>query len=476
MNRKVDIAYIISHGFAARMLLQTDLLGKLIQKGLKVAVITTYKNDQNLLNYARHQHIEIIEYNPQSSLWNGEYMRIRKYIFEDIRKNPALRDKHLRDLNIAKQRASLFAVLKIRMYYGLHLFINMLPVIRKLFIGFEKKSLVDSVADDIIRDLNPQLLIATYPVNLTESRLLYAGNNALETRTVIHLLSWDNITCKGFFAQLADYYISWGNIMKQELIEYYKVSEKKIFNTGVPHFDLHKTLAGTFVYKELLKQKGLDPEIPYIFFTLSSSYFCPKEIDIVEWLAKKIEQNEFGKLQMVIRPHPQNMSSNAADTLLIKKLKAIESAHVVVDWPKMLESELSWSMEANDMLDFAHMVEGCRVSVNSGSTVSIDSLLHNKPVIQPVFDADEILPWWQSITRVNEYTHCKKLVDLGGVTVTNNFEEFEYELKRHLKDPAYHLERRQHALFQEVGVNDGKATERVVEAIEQIIYDKPVVY
>ncbi len=475
MNRKVDIAYIISHGFAARMLLQTNLIGKLIQKGFKIAVITTYKNDQNLLNYAREQHIEIIEYNPQSSLWNGEYMRLRKYIFEDIRKNPALKDKHLRDLNTAKQRASIFAVLKIRMYYGMHLIINMLPFIRKLFIGFERRSLKDPLADDIIQDLNPQLLIATYPVNLTESRLLYAGNNARDTRTIIHLLSWDNITCKGFFAQLADYYISWGNIMKEEFIEYYKVPENKIFNTGVPHFDLHKNLAGTFVYKELLKEKGLDPEIPYIFFTLSSSYFCPKEIDIVEWLARKIEKMEFGELQMVIRPHPQNMSSNASDTVLIKKLKAIESERVVVDWPKMLESELSWSMNTIDMLDFAHMVEGCRVSVNSGSTVSIDSLLHDKPIIQPVFDADEILPWWQSITRVKDYKHCKKLVDLGGVTVTNNYEEFEFELKRYLKDPAWQLGKRQHARFQEVGINDGKATERVVEAIEQIINDKQAV-
>ena len=85
MNRKTDIAYIISHGFAARMLLQTDLLGKLLQQGLKVAVITPAKNDQNLLNYAAENHIDIIEYNPKSSLWTGEYLRLRKYLFEDIR-------------------------------------------------------------------------------------------------------------------------------------------------------------------------------------------------------------------------------------------------------------------------------------------------------------------------------------------------------------------------------------------------------
>jgi hypothetical protein len=127
MNRKVDIAYIISHGFAARMLLQTNLLGKLLQKGYKVAVITTYKNDLNLINYAKENHIEIMEYNPSSSLWTGEYMRLRKYLFEDIRKNAALWEKHLRDLNTAKQRSSYSTVFKIRIYYFIHLLAIAVP-------------------------------------------------------------------------------------------------------------------------------------------------------------------------------------------------------------------------------------------------------------------------------------------------------------------------------------------------------------
>ncbi len=473
MNRKVDIAYIISHGFAARMLLQTDLLGKLLQKGFKVAVITPHKNDQNLLNYAAENHIDIVEYSPTSSLWTGEYMRLRKYLFEDIRKNAALWEKHLRDLNTAKQRSSFTTVFKIRTYYCIHLLVNAIPFVRRLFAGFERRSLKDPVADNILRELNPRLLIATYPVNLTESRLLFAGNKAPDTNTVIHLLSWDNITCKGYFAQLADQYISWGNIMKEEFMEYYKIPAEKIFNTGVPHFDLHKQVEGSVVYKDILKKKGLDPEMSYIFFALGAPYFSPTEIDIAEWLAKKIEAKDFGELQLLLRPHPQNISSNAVDTILVNRLKAMETKHVVIDWPKMLESNLNWSMQMSDMLEFAHLLEGCKLSINSGSTVSIDSLLHDKPVIQPLFDAAVALPWWQSVIRVNDYKHCKKLVDLGGVTVTNNFKEFTFELGRYLKDPAYQLERRQNARFQEVGINDGKATERVVSAIEQIINNRP---
>ena len=468
MSRKADIAYIISHGFAARMLMQTDLLGKLLQKGFKVAVITPDKNDQNLLNYVADKQIDIIEYNPQSSLWTGEYIRLRKYLFEDIRKNPALWEKHLRDMNTARQRSSLVTLLKIKSYYGIYLLVRTFPFFKKLFAGFERRSLKDPVADGILNELNPQLLIATFPVNLTESRLLFAGNKAVDTHTVIHLLSWDNITCKGHFPQLADSYISWGDIMKKEFIEYYKIPEQTIVNTGVPHFDLHARVqeeAG-FFYKQLLSQKGLNPETRYLFFAMSSPYFAPYEIDIVEWLAAEITQNNFGELQLIVRPHPQNMGGSMADNSWIERLKNIQSPKIAVDWPKMVESKLNWSMQKDDMLNFAHLLKGCTISVNSGSTVSIDSLLHNKPVLLTLFDADKVLPWWQSARRVIDYKHCKKLIDLKGVTVVNNFKEFKFEINRYLDEPLYQLEKRQNALYQEIGINDGRSTDRVVSAIE----------
>ena len=127
-------------------------------------------------------------------------------------------------------------------------------------------------------------------------------------------------------------------------------------------------------------------------------------------------------------------------------------------------------MQKGDMLDFAHLLKGCTISINSGSTVSIDSLLHDKPVLLTLFDADKVLPWWQSARRVIEYKHCKKLIELEGVTVVNNFKEFRFEINRYLNDPSFQLAKRKNALYQEIGMNDGKATERVISAIEQMIY------
>ncbi len=364
MNNKFDVAYIVSHGFAARMVLQTDLLVKLKQAGLKVALITPDKADQNLVENVAKSGIEIIEYKPSSTLWNSEYIRLRKYLFEDIKKNAALWEKHQHDLNIAKLRSSFLPLFKIRIFYLIYLVFNHFPLLRKLIAGLEKKSLHDPVANAIIKNLDSRLVISTYPVNLMESRLLYAANKYAATKTIIHLLSWDNITCKGYFPQLADYYISWGDIMNREFISYYNIDEKRIFKTGVPHFDLHFEVRGSLVYKNILKQKGLNPDLPYLFFAMSAPYFSPNEIDIVEWLAKKIDENEFGELSLIVRPHPQNVTGNMADKTWIDRLKKIESSRVSVDWPKLVKSKLNWSMQMNDMLDLAHLIEGCAISIN----------------------------------------------------------------------------------------------------------------
>ena len=65
--------------------------------------------------------------------------------------------------------------------------------------------------------------------------------------------------------------------------------------------------------------------------------------------------------------------------------------------------------------------------------------------------------------------HCKKMIDLKAVTVATNYKEFEFEINRFLRDSNYQLESRQNARYQQVGLNDGKATERVVAAIENCL-------
>jgi len=461
----VDIAYIVSHGFAARMVMQTNLLGKLVLEGNSVALICPDENDESLRAYCRKNNVQLVSFNESGKLSHQNYIFKRKYYLEDLEKNPALWEKHIYSVKYNRSRNP-FSHIWPR-YYGLvYWLIPYFPSIRKRFIKNEHKHLESKGAQALMDKLNPKKLVATYPINFNEATLLYYGNLRKETETWIHLLSWDNITCKGYFPQLAEKYIAWGPIMKDELKEFYHVSDEKIFECGVPHFDLHFDVKKSPAYHSFITNLKLDPARPYLFFAMSSPRFAPYEIEIVEWLAKLIAKGAMGgNMQLVIRPHPQNVTGNISDRGWLPRLDALTNiSGVAVDYPDLVASKMAWSMEMKDMERLAQLITGSAMVLNSGSTISIDAILHDKPVLITSFDGDRQLPYWRSARRLMDYTHLKKLADTGGVVITRSYADLIDKIKHFIEAPRSNDKNIQRAKLAECGVNED-STSLVVKTL-----------
>lgn len=440
--KKIDVCYIISHGFSMRMVTQTDLLGKLSKKGLNVAVICTDKSEPFLKSYCLNRKIEIFEFNETNKFKNQAYLNKRKYFLEDIHKNPALLEKHKRAVLFNKSKNPLKHI-RPRYYFMIYKLIKFLPIIRERFIKNENRNISSKLAGELLNKIKPRKLISMYPVNSLESSLLSAGNKIDSIQTWIHLLSWDNISCKGRFPQLADKYMVWGDIMKEEFIEYYKIDKKSIFKCGVPHFDLYNQISESKV-KDVLDSLGIIESDSVLLYAMSSPRFAPREIEIVEWLADKLNNREFKKeCILLVRPHPQNMTKSMGDISWLDRLDKLNRYDkVIVDYPKLNESKLEWSMELEDMKRLVACVKSSSVVINSGSTISIEALLSKKPVILTAFDGDNYLPYWISARRLIDYNHLAKLVSLGGVTVSKNFKEFQNSILDYLKNKDLRLKER----------------------------------
>ena len=468
----IDIAYIVSHGFAARMVMQTNLLGMLRMQGKKVALICPDAADVNLKSFCLQNDISLFEFNPSSSFWSGEYLNARKYFLEDIKKNPALWEKHLYATKYSKSK-NIIRRIQPHLLFGAHQIKRYIPQLKKWYRNRETRHLKSRAAIELITRLEPALLVSTYPVNFTEAMLLKAAKES-GYKTAIHLLSWDNISCKGHFPQLADEYIVWGDIMKNELKEYYAVSESRIHTCGVPHFDLHLTTRDKPSPDKYLKDLGLSESRPYLFFGMSSPRFAPKEIDIVEWLANKVENGGFGnEMQLVVRPHPQNVQGGMSDKSWLPRLKVLQALDMVaIDYPDLNQSKMPWSMQERDMVRLSHLLAGCSVSLNSGSTLSIDALMCNRPVILTSFDAEFDLDYWRSARRLIEYTHLKKLVDLGGVSVSRNFEELEVLINQYLFKEDHKWEERRRTVSMQCDNYESAATPRCKDILmEMCVWD-----
>jgi len=473
IKNSVDICYVISHGFAARMVLQTRLIERLTEQGKTVAIISPDANDDNFKALANNERVAIYNADIKQTIWDDDYGVKRRYYLEDIRSNPVFWEKHLYEILYTKSKHP-WKRIRPFVYYPIYRLIPFFPSIRKRFKQKESSYLKDERATALIKKLNPKLVVSTYPINYLESKFLYAAKQA-GVSTLIHLLSWDNITSKGIFPVIPDQFIAWGPVMQEELKEYYNLDEDKIHVCGVPHFDQHIEVKDTDNYKEVLLDLKLNPEKPYIFIAMSAPRFAPHEIDIVEWLAKSVSKNVFGSdLQLVIRPHPQNVQGSLGDKRWLKRLDKLSSPRVAIDYPTLVDSKVRWSMRKSDMLRLSNLLAGCKVCLNSGSTVSIDALMMDKPVVMTSFDGDKKLYYWKSARRLVDYIHLKKFVAMGGATVVHSYEDLQQELMRYLLYPNHELNKRQHALKMECYQNDGQSTTRVIEAMHEILERTPV--
>ena len=465
---KVDICYVISHGFAARMLLQTRLIERLTAEGKSVAIITPDADDENFDTLKSNPLIQVHNANINLTIWDDDYGVKRRYYLEDVRSNPVFWEKHIYSILYTKSKHP-WKRIRPFIYYPIYRLIPFFPSIRKRFVKTESKYLKDEKADALLARLNPSLVVSTYPINYLESKFLYAAQEK-GISTLIHLLSWDNITSKGIFPVIPDRFIAWGPVMEEELKAYYGVGKDQVYVCGVPHFDQHIEVKNSTAYREVLTDLKLNVDKPYLFVAMSAPRFAPHEIDIVEWLVAETEAGSFGKdMQLVIRPHPQNVQGSLGDKRWLKRLDRLLTKRVAIDYPSLIKSKVRWSMRKTDMMRLSNLLAGCSVCLNTGSTVSIDALMMDKPVVLTSFDGDKKLYYWKSARRLVDYIHLKKFVGLGGANVVHSYDELKKELLQYIATPDHDLEKRRHALRMECYLNDGKATSRVIKAMHEIL-------
>jgi hypothetical protein len=468
-KERIDFLYLISHGFAARMILQTGLIDQLLDSGYNVAICCPDINDTNLKQLSENKGVELFDlYSDFHFDRNGNLTLLRMYVLEDISQNVALLDKHQKQLQ--RKTRNPWKRIRPHLFYAVHEISKILPGIKERYMRWEEKKYFNFDLQEKLRRINPKVVVSTYPVSVLEGQVLL-NVKELGIKSVIHLLSWDNISCKGRFLSNADKYISWGPIMTSELQEYYNINRCDIFESGVAHYDLHYQAKLRDV-KPYLLNLGLDPKLPFLLFGMSSPYFAPNEIDIVEQLSKWIGEGRFNrKIQLIVRPHPQNIAGNMADLSWLPRLKALKSEGVAVDFPELHNSNIPWSMQTDDMPKLSTLLAHSVVSINSCSTLSLDSLAVETPVILTSFDGHEEKDYWDSARRMVDFPHLKKMISYNAISVTYTFEELYTEIEGYMSSTSKKENERAETLRKHCGPNDGGNTERVISALTQIIHE-----
>jgi CDP-glycerol glycerophosphotransferase (TagB/SpsB family) len=461
LQHGLHIAFLLTHGFSARMIIRSGIAKRILNQGIGVTAIAPNAEEAY---FQEECHAEGIMLQQAPSITDRLGRRLkayRAYFLADVMNNPALKAGH--GFRFEKNPLLGFIMAAI----------NRTIARRQLFRRFIRAIILQVSRSEKIKQLldkmRPDLLVVPNPFGEQETAWTLHARE-LGIPIICQLLSWDNITAKGTPLLMPDYFISWGPIMTAEMVNLYHFPKEKIYECGVPHFDVYSRNDELTPRSVLLKELNLPENHQYILYGMVTRMYCPNELEILAWLADRINKKAFARpCSLIIRPHPQLISGiYSMNSRESERLKALVSPRVALDVPHVLSEQLAWDLPKKDMHHLASVLAGCAMCLNASSTLSLDACMLDRPVINIAFDGWEELPYERSARQSLDYLHMAKLLALGGIRIARSFSELESHINAYLCDPSLDHEGRMVSVAQECGPRDGRAAERVAATLVKL--------
>ena len=464
-DKKKHIAFLVTHGFSARSVLRSGIAKSLVSRGLKVSIISP-NADELYFQQECHEEGVVPELAPSITGIEGRFAdwcrAYRPYFLDDVVNNTALITKA--NLRFQTRPISGFFLKTLNRKFAKWL------TVRRTYRFIEYKFNRSKQVEILLSKIKPDLLVIANPFGRHEAIYLIHAKE-LGVPVACEMLSWDNITSKGTPLLMPDYFISWGPIMTEEMVNLYNFPRDKIFEDGVPHFDVYFRYARFTPRSSLVRKLKLPIADPYIFYGMVAPYSCPNEMEILHWLVARLNECAFVKpCSLIIRPHPQTIRGEyARDKGELKRLEGLIGPRVALDIPPVLSDRLAWDLPKTDSYRLASLLAGSAMCLNAGSTLCLEACILDRPVINIGFDGWDELPYDQSARRGLDYQHIAKLLAMGGVRVARSFHDLTQHINAYLENPCLDRAGRKASAMQECGSQDGAATERVVRTLRSLV-------
>lgn len=261
--------------------------------------------------------------------------------------------------------------------------------------------------------------------------------------------SWDNITSHGLNRIIPDNLVVNTPKIKDEAIKYNDINLNKITIVGIPHYDRY--------FKEFRKPKdevfkelNLDPNKKTIFFAPPSDIYVQGDSVSIKTLNKLVQIDDS---QLIIRLYIVGGSG-------LSNIKPVPNK-IAIDDPlsakNFNQADLNFAGDNHlaDLLFYSDVV------IAFASTLAIDAIVFNKPVIFIGFDGDVSRPYWRSLRRYYDVDHQVSILKMGGIKLAKSLSELEKYTREYLENP----------ILDEIGRNkikeercwklDGKSGERL---------------
>jgi hypothetical protein len=282
------------------------------------------------------------------------------------------------------------------------------------------------------------------------------------------IFSWDNLASKGRMLGTFDYFLVWSHLMKSELLYFYpNVKNENVRVVGTPQFepygmDKYKTNRATFFEKF-----DLDANTKTICYSCADVSIGSNDPIVIKAIANSILNAEISeKVQLLIRTSPAEDDS---------RFRELREAYPFIKWnvPKWILTREnhaeSWSQRVpaeEDIMDLRSLLENVDLNINMCSTMSLDFMLFDKPVINTVFGNLENRMY--NDQRFLNYSHFKKVVESESVSIARNKEELVVQINQALSNSTEKVSQRKAMVALQISESLENTSKRIAQTLSNM--------
>jgi CDP-glycerol glycerophosphotransferase (TagB/SpsB family) len=277
-----------------------------------------------------------------------------------------------------------------------------------------------------------------------------AAARRLGLELVGYVASWDHTVGKGVISPHLDRYVVQNDVMRDDLARYHGIDPARVVVTGWPQTDVFHVQRPRSAYESVIRGYALDPGRPVVLVMGNTPTNAPYEGRFVERLVAWREAT-VGAPQLLFRPHPRDREWRE------RFGAALAAEDAAVQEPSYTDLETLATL----------LQHGDCVVANAG-TILLDALVNDRPAVCVLYD--EGAPPGESWALKNVVgEHYRELIESGAFLRADRFEDVVAGIERCLEAPGDLAEERRRVVQAVVGDVDGRAAERVVEAISEVI-------
>jgi hypothetical protein len=305
---------------------------------------------------------------------------------------------------------------------------------------------VPQALDERLRGERPGILLGNIQMQAVVPFIV--GGRRLGLPLIGHIASWDHTVGKGIVSPHLRRYIVQNDVMREDLVRFHGIERERIVVTGWPQTDVFHRRRPRVEYDELLRGLGLDPARPVVLVMGNTPTNAPFERQFVERLVSWWEASGADeRFSLLFRPHPRDREwrERFAPALSRRGIAVQEASFTDFD-------RLATLLQHGDAV------------VSNAGTILLDALVNDRPAVCVLYD--EGAPPGESWALKNvSGDHYRGLMNSAAFYRAENFEAVVDGIERALAHPTELAAERARVAHEVVGEVDGRAAERVVDAL-----------